>query len=322
MKLIITVDTEADNQWKRKKEITLKNIFLLPRFQALCERYAVIPIYLVSYEVANNIKAVKILKKWQDMGKAEIGAHLHPWTTPPFKEYEKVDPIFQSFPNELKDEDFRCKLKVLTDKIEEAFGKKPLSFRAGRWGFKTEMVKYLLRYGYKIDCSVTPKISWKDFAGAPNGKGGPDFRSFSARPSYFRNEDGRKLLEVPMSILYCSRLAREDSNLSRWFSLSENSIFKKIINKLFFRLKWCRIFPGDSVRELEKIYYAVARNKMPAIEFMIHSSELMPGCSPYCKTEEDVEKIYEVLAKFLKFCNDKNIHSSSLKEFAANYGQY
>ena len=33
MKFIITVDTEADNQWKSGGDISLTNIFAVPRFQ-------------------------------------------------------------------------------------------------------------------------------------------------------------------------------------------------------------------------------------------------------------------------------------------------
>ena len=83
MKFIITVDTEADNQWTRPSRETVDNIFFLFRFNELCKRFNLLPTYLITYEVACNTKAVSLLKSFQIEG-AEIGAHLHPWTTPPF----------------------------------------------------------------------------------------------------------------------------------------------------------------------------------------------------------------------------------------------
>ena len=39
MKLILSVDTEADNQWETGASLTTTNLEHVPRFQALCERF-------------------------------------------------------------------------------------------------------------------------------------------------------------------------------------------------------------------------------------------------------------------------------------------
>ena len=50
---IVTVDTEGDNlwNWHKGKNITSYNSRYIPRFQELCEKYGVKPVYLVNYEM-------------------------------------------------------------------------------------------------------------------------------------------------------------------------------------------------------------------------------------------------------------------------------
>src|SRR5260221_5881140 len=50
--LLITIDTEGDDLWSRPREITTRNARFLPRFQSLCERYRLKPVYLANYEMA------------------------------------------------------------------------------------------------------------------------------------------------------------------------------------------------------------------------------------------------------------------------------
>src|SRR3990167_9614935 len=112
MKFIITVDTEADNEWKKKgQKPTLDNIYFLSPFQKLCEKYEFFPTYLATYEVAVNGQAVEILGRWQNEGKAEIGAHLHSWTNPPYRQNETEEAKTQPFPSELPDNELWPKLK-------------------------------------------------------------------------------------------------------------------------------------------------------------------------------------------------------------------
>ncbi len=246
MKFIITVDTEADNQWEKDSPITAKNISYLPRFQDLCKKYNFPPTYLVTYEVAQNKNIINQLKYWQDSKEAEIGAHLHPWTTPPIKN-ENNEHIY---PHELKTEDLKKKLEVLTNAIQENFKKKPTSYRAGRWGFDYRQASMLNDLGYIVDCSITPKVNWKKSLGKGDGKGGPDFRNQSVKPYYFENG----LLEVPMTILFTGIFNKEDGLLKEKFLYMDDGLIKKIINRLFFRQKWLRVFPNSSEKDWKKIY--------------------------------------------------------------------
>lgn len=291
MKFIITVDTEADNQWKNPQEQTLENLRHLPRFQKLCEQYEFIPTYLVTYEVASDIAVAEMLKAWHTKGKAEVGAHLHPWTTPPFSQEDREG--VQTFPNELDREALEQKISSLTKKITENIGVAPTSFRAGRWGFDARMVVLLHDLGYKVDSSVTPYVSWEGFKGKRDGKGGPDFRRAPAKPYMLSVDDVCKqgsggLLEIPMTV----------------------------VRTQFFRKHWCRIFPETTCADLQRVYKSAVRQKLPYLQFMIHSSELMVGGSPYTKTSEALEHATTTLEHFFSFLKKQRVEPTTLSAYA------
>jgi len=311
IKLIITVDTEADNEWKNIKNLSTKNIAYLSKFQVLCQKYNIPPTYLVTYTVAQDKQAVNMLFKWQKDGVAEIGAHLHPWANPPFFEMDE----YQSFPSELHPAIIKKKLEILTKTIEEKFKQKPTSYRAGRWGFGENQLKILKDLGYLVDCSVSPKVSWKKYIGKSGGEGGPDFRLYSVKPFFWSNG----LLEVPMTIVFTGLLKQEDTKIATYFLKMKDGYRKKIINKLFFQQKWLRIFSNSKKKDCEKIFQAALKNKVPVLEFMIHSSELMPGASPYAKTKEAVENIYVQIETMFQYFQSQGIEGITLSDFAKYY---
>jgi len=320
MKLIITIDTERDNEWKRPDKTSLGNIKFLPRFQELCQKYDFKPTYLVTHEVASDKEAVKTLKPWQEGSQAEIGAHLHPWTSPPFNKEKTWENKVHRFPHELDDTELKDKLATLTQVIIDNFGIRPKSFRAGRWGFDARVARELIRQNYIVDCSVTPKISWKNTKGDPSMSGGPDFRFFPTQPYFVCpqniSEVGHSsLLEVPMTILFTGLFKKENNFLSKIILRLPDSFVKKVINRLFFRLKWLRIFHNSSKGDFKRIYKAAKKNNLPVLEFMIHSSELMPGGSPYAKNEEDIKRTYRQLETMFKYFKEQGLKGSTLSDF-------
>src|ERR1017187_2454750 len=84
MQFIMTIDTEGDNQWDHGRDLTVENMKFVPRFQKLCNKYEVKPTYLVTSEICEDSFAQEIFTEYFKSGLAEIGAHLHSWTTPPF----------------------------------------------------------------------------------------------------------------------------------------------------------------------------------------------------------------------------------------------
>lgn len=75
--------------------------------------------------------------------KAEIGSHLQPWSTPPFKDkdgYRYNDPNY-AFATEFSNDILAEKISNITNQIETSFGKLPLPFRLGR--LKTNLYDFL-----------------------------------------------------------------------------------------------------------------------------------------------------------------------------------
>ena len=202
MKFILTIDTEGDNQWDHGRELTVENIKFVPRFQELCEKYLIKPVYLVTSEVCEDAFAREIFKEYLKNDKAEIGSHLHSWSTPPFKDkdgYRYNDPN-HAFATEFSDDILAEKISNITNQIESSFGKRPLSFRSGRFGFNENLARILADNSYLVDSSVTPYASWSMFKGIPGGSGGPDFVDKTPYPYKFDFPVGT-LIEIPVTIL-------------------------------------------------------------------------------------------------------------------------
>lgn len=317
MEFIITVDTEAGNQKNRDDSLSLRNIEQIPRFQKLCDKYGFKPWYLVTYEVANDKRSIEILKPILDSGRCEIGAHLHPWTTPPYNEYDQEWELkHHRYITELSKQEFRDKLGVLTDKIKESFGVRPTKFRAGRWSITGWNLKVLEEFDYEIDCSVTPMVTWQSMKGDPEGKGGSDYRLAPVRPYHPGYEDintkgESKILEMPMTILPIGMIQNVDSFFIKIYNQLPESFFKKVFNKIFIKRTWLRVFSNSDIESFKMMVQVAKRNKFMYLMFMLHSSELLVGESQINKSSEDEKSFWRkmelLFREIRKIQNEKGI---------------
>jgi hypothetical protein len=315
MKFILTIDTEADNQWSHGIPVTTNNISCIPSFQELCDRYQITPTYLVTSEVCEDKKAVTILKEIQDKGHCEIGSHLHTWTTPPFQEAEglRYNDKHHAFANEIPGELFEQKLSHLTNQVKKSFGHSPVSFRSGRYGFVRSMAGILTKYGYTTDSSITPHRSWKSTPGLPDGNGGPDFIMENNFPSTINTENG-KLLEIPVTILYTKALLKSNPGLAKFITLNQNKYLNKFLSLLNLNHQplWLRPLPYTAVEDLKKIICTAEETGLKYVVMMFHSSELMPGGSPYWKDKDGVADLISKLTDFFHFLESRSIVSLKL----------
>ena len=83
--ILVGVDTEADDQWTQagRRSLGVRNAERLPALQSLFEGFGVRPTYLVTHEMASRPGSAAILRDLAHTGRCEIGAHLHPWSSPP-----------------------------------------------------------------------------------------------------------------------------------------------------------------------------------------------------------------------------------------------
>ncbi|MBV9884303.1 MAG: WalW protein, partial [Sphingomonadaceae bacterium] len=128
--LLIVVDTEEEFDWTRpfsRDNVATRTIPAQARAHEIYDRLGVVPTYVVDYPVATDPAAVGFLKGLRDAGKAEIGAHLHPWVTPPHAEEVTTHNSYHcNLPPALE----RAKLAALTERIATSFGARPTAFKA------------------------------------------------------------------------------------------------------------------------------------------------------------------------------------------------
>lgn len=314
MKFIITVDVEADNQWSKEMTDVISNVFELPRFHKLVRKFGFKPTYLVSYEVANNEMAANMLRVWQGSGEAEIGAHLHPWSTPPFGDNDK----YKRFPSELEGDELKLKLESLTKVITEKIGVKPSSYRAGRWGFDNRQIKILSELGYVADCSISPKVDWSKNNNVTPGGSGPNWSFESIKPHVLESGDS-KILEVPMTIINTGFISGNGGIFENFVLKYPTNLLSRVIRKFLIKPRWLRVFKETTSKDFEAIYKSAVSNNLPVIEFMIHSSELVSGGSPYVKNEKDLEALYKNLEALFEMLKSKGLEGVTLQEFAINF---
>lgn len=304
---IITVDTECDNQWDTNALQETKNAYFIPRFQELCEAFDFYPVYLVDYVMANNQFLCNYLKQKRDEKKCEIGMHLHAWNTPPFCDLDSKKGFGRPFLIEYPRDIMESKIKNLKELLHIKFGDSVFSHRAGRWMIDETYIELLEEFGILIDCSITPSINWKSTRGAY--RKGQNYSRFKPVPFYPKDS---KLLEVPMTI----EKARVYKNES------EKSFLKRIIKQLYFfffgKKIWVRL-SSQTIDETIKAIRVSEKRKRQYIEFMIHSSELMPGGSPYYKTEADIDNLYIKLNELFSFLRKKNYFGITLSDFKKQY---
>ena len=292
---IITIDTEGDNIWKRvttqngMRNIAVENAKYIERFQRLCDKYGFIPTYLVNYEMASAESFVSLAKDWVREGKCEIGMHMHAWNTPPIYDLPFNRKGHNPFAGEYPRKILFQKMQVMTEVLEKTFGVRPISHRGGRWYIDAWYIEALRQLGYIVDCSVTPGVSWSNAIGNTRyGSDYSDFKDCVCRIDGKRvirdngKEKSEKMLEIPPTIMLSPIIERMKKML-RYPDRAKDICRERI---------WLR----PNGMNLDNMLYIVEKTKdREYIEFMLHSSELMPGGSPTFKNAQSIEKLYRDL---------------------------
>lgn len=290
---LLTVDTEEEGLWggnyKRHDEYSVNNIDYLPSFQEFCNRLGIHPTYFIDYPVVVNKKSNQLIKELVKNNPCEIGTHLHPWCNPPYDEDLNAR---NSYTNNLPVELQFKKLRFLTESIESNIGTRPVSYRAGRYGFDETSISMLEELNYQIDSSVVPYRK--------NGiEDEPSFSFVDLNPYFLSYNDvcvaGKsKILEVPITVEFTKKAPKAFKKV--YPSLPNVGIRRFLRKTLDFDLIWLR--PSYStVPAMIKLIDNVISNGASVLNMMFHSTELMPGASPYNQTTEDVERFLEKIQK-------------------------
>lgn len=315
MYLLVGIDTEGDNQWDAaaRANQTFANIYALPKLHALFARHGVRPTYVVTYPVARDARSVEILGGLLEASDCEIGAHHHAWETPPFS---PGDARRHPYASMLPRAQFEAQLESLTSAITRAVGRRPLSYRSGRFGFAADHVGALERAGYLVESSVAPLFF-------ESHKGGPEFVEAPLRP-YFLAYDSAvaagssNVLEVPVS-------AALNRRLPKWMQYAyarapRPYTTKRALRALgVVRMRWLR--PSySSLADMCALARDIARQQVPVLNLLFHSSEAIVGGSPYNRTQAELDAFRERLERFLAYAiKDLGAQPLTFSEFRAEY---
>lgn len=292
--LLVVVDTEEEFDWSRplaRENVGTRSVRAQAAAHALYDRHGVVPTYVVGYPVAADPEAAAFFAALRDAGKAEIGAHLHSWVTPPHDEAVDIRNSYQcNLPPVLE----RAKIARLTDRLTAAFGARPTVFKAGRNGFGPGTARALAGLGYGVDCSLLP---YTDLS----ADGGPDFRGLPDQPFWLDAPGG--LLEVPMTIGFIGALASAGPRVQRLFDHRGARAVR--LPGLLARgglVARSRLTPESvSAKEQCRLLEALAERGRRVFSLVYHSPSLAPGHTPYVRSEEDLAAFLGRLDAVLDF---------------------
>ncbi len=299
----VFVDTEEEFDWSQPRSrdhVGTSAMQYLPEFQKLMDAHGISPAYLIDYPVASTPSAADVIAKMLSDGNCSVGTQLHAWVNPPFDE----DVItYNSFAGNLPVELERQKLRLLTEKIELVTGKRPIIYRAGRYGIGPNTAILLEEAGYRIDTSVRPYFDFSN-------EGGPNFIKHDPRP-YWAGPTGL-ILEAPLGVTYTGQLRR----YGRYLYGSGRSRTKMLA--AFARsgmLSRIALTPEDMpIDDVKSAISAMLGDGVQYLSFSFHSPSLAPGHTPYVRNSGQLSEFYRWWDKVLSFLQRQGVTPISVDQ--------
>lgn len=290
--LVVVVDTEEDFDWgaePRRENSRVDSIEFVYRVQAIFDSYDVRPCYVVDYPVVDQSSSKGVLKEISDSGRCEIGAHLHPWVTPPY-----VEPLSRRnmYPGNLEPAVELEKLARLALRIEEAFGLMPKSYKAGRYGFGPSTAVALEQLGFEVDLSICPAFDH-------GADGGPDFSGELTSPFWFGQ--ARRLLEIPLSSAFVGWAGPARRPLYSIGSQFEKLKVPGILSRLGAVDRLMLSPEGFSHAEHRALTKSLLAAGVRTFTWSFHSSSVMPGSNPYVRDKSDLSKFLDSFRRYFDF---------------------
>ena len=274
--LLVVVDTEEEFDWSRfdRDATSVAAMADVHHGQDVCDRHGIVPTYVADFPVVTQPAGYAPLQAFVREGRASIGAHLHPWVTPPFAE---VVNAFNSYPGNLPPALERAKLQCLGDAIERTFGERPKVYKAGRYGIGPHSSGMLQELGYDVDCSPSPAY---DFT----GDGGPDYSRCDAMPYWFGTS--RRLLCLPTTGAFVG--VAGGLAPAMWRTATSGLASKLRVPGVLSRLgvmSRIRLSPeGFDLHALVRLTKFLWTRGQRVFALSYHSSTLRPGCTHYVRT--------------------------------------
>jgi hypothetical protein len=292
--LVVVIDTEEEFDWSApfdRSQTGVEAMHDVGLGQALFDEFDIKPCYVIDYPIATQETGWRPLKEIQDDGRCEIGAHLHPWVSPPH--VEEVNAT-NSYPGNLPKGVEEEKLRRLAEAIESRFERRPRTYKAGRYGFGPNTTAALELLGFENDCSPAAGFDL-------SGDGGPNWARHSPDPAWFGT--GGKLLSIPTTGGFVGSLARVGAGLH---DLSHrpplaNLRLPGILSRLGALERLMLSPEGYRFEHLERLTRSLQARGTRVFSFSFHSPSLRPGCTSYVRTETDRQDFLAVCRQYFDF---------------------
>jgi hypothetical protein len=291
MKLVISLDVEEEGLFSgryARGPSGVTNVAALNRLAFIPREFGFPLTLLLSYQVASNGEARKVIQDWQHRHQAEIGAHLHHWNTPPFSHTTDPEPLPS---NQLPLALLQAKLETLVAAIQENFDCAPRSFRMGRFDWWPEILELLPEAGLRCDSSMVPLAHYMGRVNQFQTPADP-FRLWPGQPQ-------QAVLEVPLTMVPVSvGLA----HLFYRFSKALPAAWGEELRASFRKAGAAGIhpawFPLASMRQAVRWHRGRGGR---VLNMFLHSSELHPGATPNFPTEAAVTRLTGKIRAFLRW---------------------
>lgn len=290
--LLVVIDTEEEFDWNagpNRSATGVSSMRHIHRVQDIFDEYGMVPCYVIDYPIASQPEGRESLVQYAGDGRCEIGAHLHPWVSPPF--VEDVNPYNSYVGNLPRDIEF-TKLQILRDTISEHFGFSPRIYKAGRYGIGPNTTGILSELGFDIDLSICAGFDYR-------ADGGPDFSANHAQPFWFG--PGNRFLEIPVTgafVGWAGSLGRSLYALaSRFDKLKARAILSRLgaVDRLMLSPE------GYTFDEQVKITRFLLNRGVRTFTWSFHSPSVVPGFTPYVNSEAELQKFLDGFRRYFDY---------------------
>ncbi len=292
--LFVIVDTEEEFDWSApfsRANVSVTAIDEIDRLQHVVHPYNLKPTYVIDYPVATTPASARRLAGFASRGECHIGAHLHPWVSPP-----ATEPLSKttSYACNLGADLERSKIEILRDAITTNLGVTPRVYKAGRYGFGRTTAETLEQLGFDVDVSVNPHMNFES-------DGGPSFEGFTPLPGFFGQR--RRLLEVPCTTAFVGAARRVGESVHRIASAAWLKPFKAVgmlsrsgtLNKIMLSPE------GSTYDEMRTVTDTLIADGVRTLSLTFHSPSLKPGCTPYVRTAAERDAFIKTIDNYCDY---------------------
>ena len=293
-RLNIVVDTEEEFDWSApfsRDAVGVTAIAEAWRLQAVLGPRRTKPTYVIDYPVAATPASAETLGTFAHAGECEIGAHLHPWVSPPYVEDVCTR---NSYACNLDRAVEHEKIAGLKSAIQDGLRLTPRVYKAGRYGFGPATADTLEDLGFDVDVSVNPHMNY-------SSDGGPVFDGLEPTLATFGRR--RRLLEVPCTTGFAGVLRGSGDTLHRLASTPLGSRVRAVgilarsglLNKIMLSPE------GSTLDEMIALTRALLDDGVRVFSLTFHSPSLKPGCTRYVSTTAARDQFLDTIARYCDF---------------------